>query len=399
MRTDHPLNRRKKTALLAASLISATFIIITASFIFVNNPENASYLAGDAFPALTFDRPVGIYDAHDGTNRLFVVEQMGRITFFINDPNSTTIHTFLDIHERVVSGGELGLLGLAFHPNFKNNGLFYVDYTADSPLRTVFSRFSINQSDASLANASSELLLLSIAQPFQNHNGGQLAFGPDGFLYIGMGDGGSAGDPFGNGQNKSTLLGKILRIDVDGKNGSLNYGVPLSNPFSGNVQGFQKEIFAFGLRNPWRFSFDNLTGDLWCADVGQDAWEEVDVIVAGGNYGWNIMEGNHCYAPSSGCNSTGLMLPAWEYSHNQGDECIVGGVVYRGSQLLQLEGKYICGDFISGRIWALDLDGTLVKNYTLLVHSSLGISSFGIDATGELLICAFDGKIHDLVLA
>lgn len=395
MKETHRHILRKKRRFIAVVLVVASILIttITGAFVFYRNQGNVNYVLKEAFPALIFDHPVGVYYAGDGSHRLFVVEQSGIIYSFINESNATNKQVFLDLRSKVISGGELGLLGVAFHPNFKDNGYFYIDYTADSPLRTVISRFSINTLNKSTTNTSSELVLLEIAQPYVNHNGGQLAFGPDGFLYVGMGDGGSEGDPLGNGQNKSTLLGKILRIDVNGKNGSLNYGIPLNNPFMGNSQGYREEIYAFGLRNPWRFSFDISTSTLWCGDVGQDAWEEIDIIESGGNYGWNIMEGKHCYSPATGCDQSALLEPVWEYGHDVG-ECIIGGVIYRGTALPQLVGDYIYGDYITGKIWSLNLHGTTVENSTLIVNSLLNLTSINADAAGEILIVAFDGKIY-----
>jgi glucose/arabinose dehydrogenase len=232
---------------------------------------------------------------------------------------------------------------------------------------------------------------LEIAQPFPNHKGGQIAFGSDGYLYIGMGDGGSGGDPLGNGQNRSTLLGKILRIDVNAPSAGRNYDIPADNPFVDNTLGYREEIYAYGLRNPWRFSFDSATGKLWVGDVGQDWIEEIDVIEKGKNYGWNIMEGTLCYNPPSGCNETGLELPLYEYNHTLGN-AIIGGYIYHGSALPELAGDYVYGDYASGRIWALAANAT----NTLLVNSNLTISSFGVDENKELYVCAFDGKIYNL---
>jgi hypothetical protein len=295
----------------------------------------------------------------------------------------------------VLSGGEQGLIGLAFHPLFRQNRFFYVDYVADNPRRTVIARYTATAMDPDQADVNSELILLEISQPFMNHNGGQLAFGNDGFLYIGLGDGGSAGDPFGNAQNKSSLLGKILRIDVDLTSPGKNYGIPSDNPFADNTSGYYPEIYAYGLRNPWRFSFDQATGTLWVGDVGQSQREEIDLVENGKNYGWNIMEGTLCYSPSTGCNPTGLELPVWEYGHDEGSS-VIGGYVYRGSNLTGLNGAYIYGDYGSGKIWGLRFDNITAFTSTLLVDTSLSITSFGLDADAELYFTAFDGKIHRL---
>lgn len=348
-----------------------------------------------AFPALSFTRPVDLQHPGDGTNRLFVVEQRGVISVFENDPAAASKTTFLDIQERVDdSSNEEGLLGLAFHPDYENNGYFYVNYTAPGPDRTLISRFKVSANNPNAAEPDSEVVIITIPKPFSNHNAGQLAFGPnDGYLYITTGDGGSGGDPQGNGQNRQTLLGSILRIDVDTTAPGLQYSIPPTNPFVGNAQGYREEIYAWGVRNPWRMSFDPVTGWLWAADVGQNAWEEIDIIENGKNYGWNIMEGNHCYNPPTGCNTAGLTLPVWEYSHNLGNS-VTGGYVYRGPGVPELVGKYIYADFGSGRIWALEYDGVNPAVNNQLIDTPLLIASFGVDQNQELYICAFDGKIY-----
>jgi glucose/arabinose dehydrogenase len=334
---------------------------------------------------------VGLYHAADDSNRIFVLEQAGTIYVFANEENVDSKDVFLDIKSRILYGGEQGLLGLAFHPNYRTNGQFYVNYVAGSPRRTVISRFTVSDTNSNEADAGSEFVLLEISQPYANHNGGQIAFGPDGNLYIAMGDGGSAGDPGNNAQDRSSLLGKILRIDVDS---GLPYAVPSDNPFVGNTDGYREEIYAYGLRNPWRFSFDPVTGRLWAADVGQNSWEEIDVIEKGKNYGWNIMEGNHSY---EGGEITGdLELPIFEYGHDEGNS-ITGGYIYRGSSLTGIVGNYIYGDYITGKIWSLEYGSDLVAvNNTLLIDTSLQIASFGVDEENELYICAFDGNIYKL---
>jgi glucose/arabinose dehydrogenase len=347
-----------------------------------------------AFPHIMFRDPVGIYAAGDQSNRLFVVEQAGVIKVFENNESTKSASVFLNISDRVTSGGELGLLGVAFPRQSNQSGFFYVYYTTDNPLRSIVSRFSVLQTNANRADVSSEKVLLQVEQPFPNHNGGQMSFGPDGYLYIGLGDGGGAGDPLGNAQNRSTLLGKILRIDVNAASGSLNYSIPRDNPFIGNNQGFREEIYAYGLRNPWRFSFDSVTGQLWVGDVGQDRIEEVDIVKSGGNYGWNIMEGSLCYSPPSGCNQTGLSRPIWEYNHTLGDS-IIGGFVYRGAAFPDLVGTYIYGDYGSGKIWGLWYDGINSTNNELTA-TGVHITSFGLDQKGELYICASDGNVYRL---
>ncbi len=260
---------------------------------------------------------------------------------------------FLDISDRVESGSsERGLLSVAFHPDYAENGRFFVNYT-NKDGDTVISRFQVT-ADPNVADAATETILLTIPQPFPNHNGGQLQFGPDGYLYVGMGDGGAAADPQGNGQNEGTLLGAMLRLDVDGVSAEANYAVPADNPFI-NSEG-RNEIWATGVRNPWRFSFDRLTGDLFIADVGQNIWEEVNFQPAnssgGENYGWDIMEGMHCFSDDA-CDSSGTVLPIYDYQHENGRCSITGGYVYRGQQFPALTGNYFFGDYCTGEIWAL----------------------------------------------
>lgn len=362
-----------------------------------NNPpvseENKGLKLVKAFPNLDFRRPVDLQGANDGTNRIFVVEQEGIISSFENKSNVSSKTTFLDITKNVDDDdNEEGLLGLAFHPNYKENGYLYVNYTVESS-ETFISRFKVSPSDPNKADAASELVLLKYKQPYGNHNGGQVAFGPDGYLYISVGDGGSGGDPQLNGQNPKTLLGSILRIDVNKSENGLNYGIPADNPFANHASN-KKEIYAYGLRNPWRMSFDPSTGKLWCADVGQNAFEEVDIIVNGGNYGWNEMEGFHTF--KSGSNSAQFIAPIFEIAQSTGDKSITGGYVYRGSSTKSLVGKYVYGDYVSGRIYAMTLNtDNSVENKTLM-DSDLAIAAFGTDDKQELYICAFDGKIYKL---
>ena len=346
-----------------------------------------------AFPALSLSRMVGMTYPPDGSDRLYVVLQPGRIVFFPNDREVDSAELFLDIRDRVNDRGEEeGLLGLAFDPQYADNGHLYVYYSASSPRRSVVSRFSVSADGR--ADPGSERVLLEVAQPFANHNGGQIAFGPDGYLYIALGDGGSRGDPQENGQDLGTLLGSILRIDVSTVDSTGAYAVPSDNPFVGH-SGARPEIWAYGLRNPWRFSFDRATGDLWTADVGQNRFEEVDIIRPGLNYGWNIMEGVHCFKPSE-CDRTGLEMPVAEYGREDGCS-VTGGYVYRGSSLPSLYGAYVYGDYCSGRIWALRHDGDEVTEHMQIVDSGLRIPSFAEDAAGELYVLSFDGTIYRLV--
>ena len=355
--------------------------------------QGQSYEAVKAFPALYFQNPVEIVHAGDGSNRLFVLEQSGIIRVFPNNPNVAKADTFMNIKSKVLSGGELGLLGIAFHPDYKNNGYFYLDYTADNPRRTIIARYQVDPNNPNKGDAASEQVLLEINQPYTNHNGGKIAFGPDGYLYISMGDGGSGGDPENRAQNRSSLLGKMLRIDVNNTANGKNYALPADNPFVGNQNGYSEEIYAWGLRNAWKFSFDPETGWLWAADVGQGKWEEISLIEKGRNYGWRIMEGKHCYNPSTNCDTTGLVQPIWEYSHSLGVS-VTGGYVYRGTALPGLNGKYIYGDFGSGRIWALEYDGESSPINTQILQDQPSVASFGVDQNNEIMFSSFNGSIY-----
>lgn len=330
-------------------------------------------------------RPVGLASAGDGTGRLFILEQEGLIR--IVQDQELLVEPFLDIRDRVgSSANEQGLLGLTFHPQYTQNGYLYVNYT-DKNGGTVIARFSVS-ADPGLADPESEIRLLQIPQPYGNHNGGALAFGPDGYVYIGTGDGGSGGDPHGNGQSLDTLLGKILRIDVD-------HGDPYTNPES-NLEG---EIWAYGLRNPWRFSFDRLTGDLYVGDVGQGAWEEIDYWPAGkssgANFGWNFREGTH---PFEGSPPAGLELidPVAEYNHSLGIS-VTGGVVYRGAALPSFYGIYLYGDYGSGRVWGLFPDPDAGWQNQILFESGANITSFGEDEDGEVYLVDHKGFVFKLV--
>ncbi|WP_394749733.1 PQQ-dependent sugar dehydrogenase [Spongiimicrobium salis] len=349
----------------------------------------------NAFGNLRFDRPVDFQSPNDDSNRLFVVEQAGRILWFLNDESVSQSESFLDIRNRVDdSASEMGLLGLAFHPQFASNGYIYVNYTASGPV-TVISRFQLMTGSPDRIDPDSELVLLRIPQPFGNHNAGQLAFGPDNLLYIALGDGGSGGDPQGNAQNRGNLLGNILRIDIDRTENGNTYGIPTDNPYAGNLN-FRNEIYAYGLRNPWRMSFDTVTGDLWAADVGQNATEEINRIENGNNYGWNILEGRDCFSATS-CDASGLTPPVFEYGQESGDRSVTGGYVYRGTNVPSLEGQYIYADFVSGRIWSLGINGNEAGTNTLLMDTNENISSFGTDANNELYLCSFNGTILKFV--
>jgi len=373
--------------------VSRKFILLLLVTVFMMGKNiNAQFTMQQAFPNLSFSSPVDLQYAPDGTDRIFVIEQSGVIKVFENNGNTATAKTFLNITDRVTSGGETGLLGLAFHPDYSSNGYFYVDYTTPNPLRTHVSRFQVTSNPDS-ADKNSELVLLEVAQPFGNHNGGRVIFGPDGYLYIGLGDGGSGGDPNDYAQNRSVLLGKILRLDVDNPSGGLNYGIPPDNPFAGNTQGWREEIYSFGMRNPWRFSFDPSTGRLWCGDVGQNSWEEIDTITSGGNYGWRCYEGNHPYN-LSGCNATDYLFPIWEYDHSNSNCSITGGYVYRGMRRPELKGTYIYGDYCSRNIWSLDYSGVNISNNQISTAAA-SILSFGVDMNNELYVLCSNGKIYE----
>lgn len=337
--------------------------------------------------------PIGLFNAGDERGRLFVIEQGGTIRILQNGAVSGT--PFLDIRERVTAGGEKGLLGLAFHPKFKENGRFFVNYTSPTGgLHTVISEF---KAGAGGADPDSERILLTIPQPFANHNGGNIVFGPDGFLYIGMGDGGAANDPRGNGQNLGTLLGKMLRIDVDQKSGGKEYAVPPDNPFVA-TPGAAPEVWAYGLRNPWRFSFDPQTGLLYAGDVGQNAREEIHVIRKGGNNGWNPMEGMICTpgVNNGNCDKSRYDLPIIDYPRSEGTT-VVGGYVYRGSAIPNLAGAYLYADFGSGRLWMLRYDGSAVSDQRLLLETGENIASFGEDEQRELYLVDIGGEIFKIV--
>jgi len=325
-------------------------------------------------------RPVDIQPANDGSDRLFIVEKMGDIRIYEN--GQLLAAPFLDITDRVnMNGNEMGLLGLAFHPDYESNGYFYVNYTGEGG-HTRISRF---QASGNSADKNSETVLLIIEQPYENHNGGALAFGSDGYLYAALGDGGAGGDPHKNGQNTASLLGKILRLDVN--NGD-PYSIPADNPFG-------SEVWAYGLRNPWRISFDRMTGDLWIGDVGQNEWEEIDYLPvswgSGANFGWSVMEGNHAYDSEP---QSGMLLPAMEYSHAEGGCSVTGGYVYRGT-IPEWNGVYLYGDYCSGKVWALTLVNGQWQSQVMF-ETGVTITSFGLDESGEIYLASDSGSIYRL---
>jgi glucose/arabinose dehydrogenase len=336
-------------------------------------------------------RPLAVTNAGDGSGRIFVAEQGGGI--YIVQGGALISTPFLDISGLVSGGSEQGLLGLAFHPDYPADNRVFVDYTNTSGT-TIVSSFTVDPASPDIVNAGSEVPIITIAQPYANHNGGTIQFGPDGYLYIALGDGGSGGDPQNNGQSRNTLLGKILRIDVDHTSGGRNYAIPGSNPFAGG--GGLGEIWLYGLRNPFRFSFDRSTGDLWIGDVGQNAFEEIDVAragVGGLNFGWRLMEGNHCYNPSSGCPTSGLTLPVVEYPHDFGC-AVIGGNVYRGSAYPLLKGGYVFSDECSGITWALAAGGSGPQALVQVAGASAGIAGYGESEAGELYAAALGGQLY-----
>lgn len=387
-----------------ASMGSAFFAVALLLNAGCSGSSAADSSSPSSLPALTLasfvsglSAPLGLEQANDGSGRLFVVEQGGTVRIIQN--GAVLPQPFLDISSKVVTGGEMGLLGITFHPNFQQNGKLYVNYvrSTSGQIQSVIAEYRLSASNPNQADPASERILLTVNQVgnFTNHKAGQLAFGPDGFLYFGLGDGGSEGDPFGNGQNTQTLLGKVMRIDVDATSPGLQYRVPPDNPFVGG--GGLPEIWAFGLRNPWRFSFDRTSGRLFLADVGQDSFEEVDIVTKGGNYGWNIMEGFHCFNPPSGCSMTGLTLPIAEYSHAEGN-AIIGGYVYHGAGIPALQGAYVFGDLGSGKIWALTESSPNVFKRSLLATTGKVTSSLGQDQSGELYLVDYgDGSVFRIV--
>jgi glucose/arabinose dehydrogenase len=387
-----------------------------------------------AFPALKLDRPVWMSEAPDDSGRLFFVGQAGKILIVKKGSDGSHAREFFNIESRhPYFENEDGLMSIAFHPGFKTNGLFYVYYNQQNPadqhaqpqnypFRSVISEFKVSATDPDQADMGSERILLQVPQPFSNHKGGELAFGPDGYLYLGLGDGGAGDDPFGSGQSTSTLLAKMLRIDVNtratvGRGAQqlkLPYGIPSDNPFVKEPdmgdRGARKEIFAYGLRNPWRYSFDRETGDLWVGDVGQDLWEEVDLVTNGGNYGWSVREGMHHFKP--GPVGAQYSDPVIEYPHRPYLQsqamfpdhsiglCVIGGYVYRGHKFPALDGVYVYADYSLGTIWGLryDRDAHKVTAHGTLLTQHKNIFSFAEDLDGEIYALTQDGQIYSIAV-
>ncbi len=373
-----------------------------------------------AFPNIRFDRPIAMAYPDDGSNLLFVAEQHKTKVFsFPNEKTTKDAKLFLQLPDKINTGNEEGLLGLAFHPKYKENGEFFVYYSANDRDKgghdrcSVVSRFRVSKSDPRQADpASEERIWVSAKDPFENHNGGCIAFGPDGYLYISLGDSGAADDPLTTGQNPKDWFGSILRIDVDHPSNGKPYGIPKDNPRArgGKFSHWAPEVYCIGLRNVWKFTFDRQTGTLWAGDVGQNTWEIVHIIKNGGNYGWSIKEGFHPFQPQrrQRPDSASPISPAIaEYPHGQNAErkddgkSITGGYVYRGKALPELYGLYVYGDYDTGRIWALREErGKAVANGEIIdlkKGGKLNIAAFGEDAAGEMYILAFDGRIHELV--
>lgn len=375
-------------------LLSTLFL--AAIFCTANTARAQEYGFERVFPNLRFERLLFLAAAPDASDRLFVMEQAGRVLWFENrqDVTGNDVHVALDISGDTVrrQGNEEGLLGLAFHPDFADNHYVYLHYSASSPRRNVVSRWTMD-AGATRILPDSEHVILEVNQPFGNHNGGELHFGPDGFLYITLGDGGAGGDPQGNGQNLGTLLGAILRIDVDHPADDKAYGIPADNPFI-HTEGARPEIYAYGLRNVWRFSFDAKTGTLWAGDVGQNAKEEIDIITPGGNYGWNAREG---FSPYNGGEKTPDMIDPIVDHNRKEAASITGGFVYHGNAVPALQDAYIYADYVTGIIWSLRYDGEQVTEHIRFDHKVPEIASFGLDKDGELYICSLQGGIYKLL--
>jgi len=383
----------------ALPVLSALFAVLLAPAVLAQHAVSTAV----AFEGLRFERPLYLCPMGDGTDRLVVVEQRGRVYLFDNDPNvaQDDRHLMIDLTEDAISPGhrgqnEEGLLGLAFHPDFAENGQVFLHYSAANPKRNVLSRFTM-EDDGVTIDRDSEDVILEQRQPFWNHNGGMIDFGPDGYLYVSLGDGGAGGDTLKAGQDMNTLLAKILRIDVDRTDEArgTNYAIPEDNPFV-DTEGARPEIWAYGLRNVWRFSFDREDGTLWAGDVGQNAWEEINIIRRGYNYGWRIREGRHDFDANDRTEDTGLLVdPLVE--HNRTDALsITGGYVYRGTDIPQIQGYYLYGDFERGNLWRIQFDGRRVRQH-LAIGNVDKIASFGEDRDGEVYICSFNGRIYKFV--
>ncbi|MEW6304540.1 MAG: PQQ-dependent sugar dehydrogenase [Verrucomicrobiota bacterium] len=402
--TAMPLPSRSRGIILLAALLLGCAFSSTAAL--------PSVELRPAYPNLKVTRPLLMETVPDGSGRVFLVEQAGRILILPADRNAAETKVFLDIANRKpYVKNEEGLLGLAFHPMFRVNGKFYIAYSQQNPTRNVLSEIQVSKANPDEADLATERVLLVVPQPYSNHNGGALLMGPDGYLYYSLGDGGSANDPHNFGQNLNSLLGKILRLDITTRSGDLPYGIPRDNPFAGKGGGVREEIFAYGLRNVWRMSFDRDTGELWAGDVGQNKWEEVCVIVKGGNYGWSVREAFHPFKDSPA--NAKYLDPVIEYPHtpdlakeskfpgHSHGLSVTGGFVYRGKKLPALRGVYVYGDFNLGTIWGLRREnGKVTEHGTLIKQNPVRqVASFAEDPDGEIYVLAFDGKIYEFVEA
>ncbi len=382
-------------------------IYIFLSFLFSNKLHVELISSG-------FKKPVYLTAPNNQSDTLFIVEQIGRIKTIIHGKKKKTLLEIMEkVHQSKMPGDERGLLGMALHPKFMENVKFYVNYV-NRKVNTIISSFTCDDQSL-MAESSSEEIILNISQPYSNHNGGQLAFGPDGFLYVGLGDGGYAGDPDANGQNLETLLGTILRLNIDKEK---PYSIPLDNPYFGH-ENVREEIFCSGLRNPWRFSFDVKTGDIYIGDVGQSSWEEINYIslndASGSNFGWNVMEGSYCYPIENVCNMDNLTMPIFQYPNNanyiktligwnQNDAqgcSVTGGYVYRGDLIPTLQGRYFFGDYCTGKTWSFTIVNNELSDYAqweiIGIKEDLYLSSFGEDGNGELYIINHTGSIYKII--
>jgi len=387
-----------RIAAVAPGMAVLSLMLISCGSSSGTNPPPGHITVEPAFTSLSFNRPVEMVQAPGDGSVWYLLEKAGLVQMFANESAAASTTISLDLTGRVDDTGEGGLLGMAFHPSFSGSGDVYLYFTetgpGSNPLVSKIARFSMNFSG--IIDSTTRSVILSIDQPADNHNAGKITFGPDGFLYIGLGDGGGA--PNGRAQDTTTLLGSMLRIDVDKQDPGLNYAIPADNIFA-NSSTDAPEIFAWGFRNPWRWSFDRVSGDLWTGDVGQNSWEEVDLVVSGGNYGWDIREGDHCYSPPSGCSDAGLTGPVVEYSQAQGDRSITGGYVYRGSSIPALYGTYLFGDWVSGRLRGFNVNQS-PPNVFLFKETGLNIASFAEGLDGELYVLDyFGGGIHKIIAA
>ena len=390
------------------SLFRITFIIYISLSLLFSNKLYVELISSE------FKKPVYLTAPNSQSDTLFIVEQIGRIKTIIHGKKKKTLLDIMEkVHQSKMPGDERGLLGMALHPKFMENGKFYVNYV-NRKGNTIISSFTCDDQSL-MAESSSEEIILNISQPYSNHNGGQLAFGPDGFLYVGLGDGGYAGDPDANGQNLETLLGTILRLNIDKEK---PYSIPLDNPYFGH-ENVREEIFCSGLRNPWRFSFDVKTGDIYIGDVGQSSWEEINYIslndAFGSNFGWNVMEGSYCYPIENVCNMDNLTMPIFEYPNNanyiktligwnQNDAqgcSVTGGYVYRGDLIPKLQGRYFFGDYCTGKIWSFTIVNNELSDYAqweiIGIKEDLYLSSFGEDGNGELYMINHTGSIYKII--